>query len=239
VRPDRPASPFLALGALLIAGAIACRPAATPIPPEQSYFPLRLGQRWVYDTTFYGPTQRATTSVVAVCRVGEGEGGRMFLISTCADEQLVEAQIVFERGEEIAQPILLNSQGEPRPRDPPEVIARTRMRVGQVWQWAGTVGEDERESVYAVTNRGRVMTPAGEIQAVRLLVRDLSAGPAEAAVERWFAPGIGLVREAGAVTFTGEGGQMAQIELVRTLREHGVVAVGSIPCCGKVPSQPP
>ena len=109
------------------------------------------------------------------------------------------------------------------------------MQVGQVWHWSGTVGEDERESVYAVTSRGRVLTPIGEIEAVRLLVRDLSSGPAEAAVERWYAPGIGMVREAGALTFAGDGGQMAQIELVRTLREHGVVAVESIPCCGKLP----
>jgi hypothetical protein len=238
VRRDRPASPLPALAALLIAGAIACRPAATPVPAEQSYFPLRLGERWAYDTTFYGPTQRSTTSIVAVCQIREGEAGRMFLISTCADEELVEAQIVLQRGEEIAQPLLLNSQGEPRPRDPPEVIARTRMQVGQVWRWEGRVGEDDRASVYAVTNRGRVLTPAGEIEAVRMLVRDLSEGPADASVERWFAPGVGLVREAGALTFPGDGGQMAQIELVRTLREHGVVAVESIPCCGKMPSQP-
>jgi hypothetical protein len=235
VRRDRPASPLLALGALLIAGAIACRPATTPVPVEESYFPLRLGQRWVYDTVFYGPTQRATTSIVAVCQVREGEAGRMFLISTCADDELVEAQVVFQRGEEIAQPVLINSQGEARPRDPPEVIARARMQVGQVWHWAGTVGADDRESVYAVTNRGRVLTPAGELEAVRLLVREATDGPADAAVERWYAPGVGLVREAGALTFPGEGGRMAQIELVRTLREHGVVAVESIPCCGKTP----
>jgi hypothetical protein len=238
VRRDRPASLFLALAALLIAAAIACRSVATPIPAGQNYFPLELGQRWVYDTTFYGPTQRSTTSIVAVCRVREGEAGRMFLISTCADDDLVEAQIVFERGEEIAEPLLLDSQGDPRPRDPPEVIARRRMQVGQVWHWAGKVGDDSRESVYAVTNRGRVLTPAGELEAVRLLVRDQTDGPAEATVERWYAPGVGLVREAGALTFPGEGGQSAQIELVRTLREHGVVAVASIPCCGKIPSAP-
>ena len=238
MRPDRPASPLLALGALLIAGAIACRPSPAPIPPDQSYFPLQLGQRWVYDTTFYGPTQRATTSVVAVCRVGEGEAGRMFLISTCADDDLVEAQIVFQHGDEIAEPLLLDSQGQARPRDPPEVIARTRMEVGQVWRWEGKVGDDERGSVYAVANRGRVLTPLGELEAVRLLVRDVSEGPTNASVERWFAPGVGLVREAGALIFPVEGGRMAQIELVRTLREHGVVPVESIPCCGKTPAQP-
>ena len=139
----------------------------------------------------------------------------MFLISTCADEDLVEAQVVFERGGEIAEPLLLNGQGEARPRDPPEVIARTQMRVGQVWRWEGKVGEDDRQSVYAVTNRGRVLTPAGELEAVRPLVRDLSDGPANASVERWFAPGVGLVREAGALIFPADGGQMAQIELVR------------------------
>ena len=73
------------------------------------------------------------------------------------------------------------------------------------------------------------------VNRVRLLVRDASEGPTDAAVERWYAPGVGLVREAGALTFPIEGGQMGQIELVRTLREHGVVPVASIPCCGKTP----
>jgi hypothetical protein len=226
------------VAALLIATAIACRPSAAPLPADQSYFPLELGERWVYDTMFYGPTQRSATSVVAVCRVREAEVGRMFLISTCADQDLIEAQIVFRRGEEIAQPLLLDSQGQARARDPPEVIARTRMRVGQVWRWEGKVGDEDRQSVYAVANRGRILTPAGELEAVRLLVRDVSEGPANASVERWFAPGVGLVREAGALIFPAEGGRMAQIELVRTLREHGVVAVESIPCCGKTPAQP-
>jgi hypothetical protein len=236
VKRDRPASLALALAALSVAAAIACRPAATAVRDEESYFPLRLGERWIYDATFYGPTQRSTTSTVAVCRVREGEGGRLFLIATCADEELIESQIVFRNGEEIAQPVLFNSQGEARPRTPPEVIARTRMRVGQVWTWQGRVGEDERGSVYAVTSRGRVLTPAGEREALRVLIRDVSDGPADAAVERWFAPGVGLVREAGALTFPVEGGQLAQIELVRTLREHGVVAVGTISCCGKLPA---
>jgi hypothetical protein len=224
--------------ALLLAAAIACRPAATPVPAGQSYFPLELGERWIYDTTFYGPTQRSATSIVAVCQLRDAEVGRMYLVSTCADEDLVEAQVVFQRGDEIAEPILLDSQGDARPRDPPEVIARTHMEVGQVWRWEGKVGDDDRGSVYAVANRGRVLTPLGELEAVRLLVRDLSEGPADASVERWYAPGIGLVREAGALTFPTDNGQMAQLELVRTLREHGIVPVASIPCCGKSPPEP-
>jgi hypothetical protein len=216
---------------------IACRPSATPTPRDQSYFPLELGEQWTYDTVFNGPTQRTATTVVAVCRVREADNvGTMFLVSTCADDQLVEASLVYRHGPEVAEPILVNRDGEARPRDPPEVIARSDLRVGQAWRWEGKAGEDERTSVYMVTNQGTVFTPAGELHGVRVVVSNPSTSASTASVERWFAPGIGLVKEAGALTFPVEGGQLGQIELVRTLRQHGIVPVDSIPCCTQVPA---
>src|SRR5205823_4607379 len=125
------------------------------------------------------------TTIVAVCRLNETSQGRMFLVSTCADDELTEAQIVVQHGVEIAEPVVFNRQGEARQRDPPEVIARADLRVGQVWRWEGNIGgDDERGSVYTVANRGRVLTPMGELDAIRLLVEDGSAGPSRAAVER-------------------------------------------------------
>lgn len=225
------------LGALLLAVATACRASPGPPPRERDYFPLELGERWVYDTTYNGPTRRTTTTTVAVCAVRQSESvGPTFLVSTRADEAVVETQLLYRRGVEVAQPLLVDRDGQPRPRDPPEVIARSDLRVGQAWRWEGKAGADERTSVYMAANQGTVLTPAGELQAVRVLVSNPTTTGANAAVERWFAPGIGLIKEAGAVTFPAPGGGMAQIELVRTLREHSIVPVDSITSCTNLPA---
>jgi hypothetical protein len=226
-----------ALALLLLA---ACRPTPTPEPNKDSYYPLQLGQHWTYDTRVYGGQSRSTTSVTAVCRIQLDEDGDLLhLVSTCADEQLVQAQVVYQLGGEIVEAILFNAQGEARERDPPITIARLHMLVGDQWRWAGTSGEEgTRRDLYRVANRGIVRTEAGEFDAVRLLVTQEGPNAAPAAVERWYAPGVGLVKEAGIALFPGEGGRPAPIELVRTLKEQSVRPVDQLPCCSRVPSGP-
>lgn len=231
---SRGPSLILAASALLVAFAVACR-AGQSVPASESLFPLELGRRWVYDTHFYGPNGRGVTTEAAVCRVRDNdEIGRVFLLASCVEGELAEGQFILGDGREVVLPLMVSRTGEPRERRPPEVIARVDMRVGQSWTWQGTVGENEWQTQYQVANRGRVMTPAGEFDAVRLLVRDESGGP-PSVVERWYAPGVGLVKEAGATFFPGENNQPVQVELVRLLREHGVMPVEQISCCGKVP----
>lgn len=244
--PRRPAAnPLLALCAALLALAIACRPSATATPSGASYFPLELGARWLYETTFRGPSTRTSMTVVAVCRIRDSaREGQMFLVATCgetpasagqpASTELLQGQFLVRDGSRLLEPLLVGQDGQPRPRDPPDVIGRTDLRVGQTWLWQGEIGDEERTTEYRVANRGRVLTPAGEFDAVRLLVTDRSGGP-RSAVERWYAPGIGLVRESGIAEVPVQGGRAGVIELVRTLREYGVVGVEVIPCCQRIP----
>jgi hypothetical protein len=227
-----------ALAFILLA---ACRPTPTPQPNKESYYPLQLGQQWTYDTRVYGGQSRSTTSVTAVCRLQiDEDGDPVHLVSTCADEQLVQAQLVYQIGEEIVEPVLFNSQGEPRERDPPVTIARLHMVVGDQWRWAGTSGDEAiRMDLYRVANRGLVRTEAGQFDAVRVLVTQEGPNAAPAAVERWYAPGVGLVKEAGVALFPGQDGRPAPIELVRTLKEQSVRPVDQIPCCSRMPSGSP
>lgn len=237
-RTGRSRSPSLVLAAaaLVVALAVGCR-AQQAVPAAESFYPLELGRRWLYDTRFYGPNGRGVTTEAAVCRVRDtDEIGRVFLLASCVEDELVEGQFLLADGREIVLPLMVTRTGEPRERQPPEVIARVDMRVGQAWDWEGMIGGEEWHSHYRVANRGRVLTPAGEFEAVRLMVRDESDGP-PAVVERWYAPGVGLIKEAGATIFPGPNDEPVQVELVRLLREHGVVPVEQISCCGKVPAE--
>jgi hypothetical protein len=226
------------IAAIALAAAVACQATPTPSATRDSYYPLELGQQWVYDTRVYGPQSRSTVSTTAVCLIRLDEDGDMLhLVSTCADDALVQAQFVYQLGPEIVEPIVFSGDGESSERTPPVTLARLRMAVGDSWHWTGRTGPDELERTdrYRVANRGRVWTEAGEFDAVRVLVSQEGPNATPATVERWYAPGVGLVREAGLALFpTGDGG-VAPIELVRTLKERAVLPVESIPCCAKRP----
>jgi hypothetical protein len=223
---------------LIAAGAAAACQAAPAPSTADSYYPLELGEQWVYDTRVYGPQPRSTVSTTAVCRIQlDEDGDRLHLVSTCADDALVQAQFVYQLGDEIVEPLVVDAAGDPHQRDPPVTIARLQMAVGDSWHWVGRSdpSDPERTDRYRVANRGHVWTEAGEFDAVRVLVTQEGPNATAAAVERWYAPGVGLVREAGVALFpTGNGGA-APIELVRSLKERTVLPVGSIPCCSKAP----
>lgn len=226
-----------ALALLLLA---ACRPTPTPEANKDSYYPLQLGQQWTYDTRVYAGQARFTTSVTAVCRIELDEDGDLLhVVSTCADERLVQAQIVYQIGGEIVEAVLFNAEGQARTREPPVTLARLRMLVGDRWRWAGASGDEVgRIDLYRVANRGIVRTEAGEFDALRLLVTQEGPNAAPSAVERWYAPGVGLVKEAGVALFPGDAGRPAPIELVRTLKERSVRPVDQIGCCSRLPSGP-
>lgn len=180
---------------------------------------------------------RSATSVTAVCRIRiDEDGDPLHLVATCSGGTLVQAQLVYQLGAEIVEPVLFNSEGQARTREPPVTVARLTMVVGDQWRWHGESGDElGRTDVYRVANRGRVLTDAGSYDAVRVLVTQEGPNAAPAVVERWYAPGVGLVKEAGVALFPVEGGRLAPIELVRTLREKSVRSLDRIPCCARLP----
>lgn len=234
----RSLSRVLAIAAIAGAAAVACQAAPAGPSSQESYYPLELGQQWVYDTRVYGTQSRSAVSTTAVCMIRlDEDGDRLHLVSTCADDTLVQAQFVYQLGDEIVEPVIFNGDGEARERQPPVTLAHQRMAVGDSWRWVGRSGPDdpERTDLYRVANRARVWTEAGEFEAVRVLVTQEGPNATSATVERWYAPGVGLVREAGVALFPTADGRVAPLELVRTLKERAILPVESIPCCSKRP----
>ncbi|TAK23375.1 MAG: hypothetical protein EPO26_09045 [Chloroflexota bacterium] len=221
--------------ALTIAVGLACRPSIALSLEPDSLFPLRLGAVWYYETRLTGPTTRTATTEVAVCGVQTDEDGDdLYFIATCVDNDFVEAQIVYRIGDEVIEPISFGADGRPRPRDPPIVLLRTRMAPGETWRWDESDGDNRHESMRA-TNWGRVRTPMGDVNAIRVYARQEHITGGYGAIERWYSPGIGMVKESGSLMFPTEGG-IARIDLVRILVRHDERPPSQITCCGKLPS---
>ena len=168
------------------------------------------------------------------------------------DEDLIQAQFLAKDETTVSEPLVVNRSGEPKPRQPASIIARTDLRVGQAWRWEGLLDGDAWRGFYRVTNLGRVLTPAGEFHAIRLVVNEgaptaisFEPGPElltedprgfAGTVERWYAPDVGLVKESGSAMVPNGSGGIARIELSRLLRQYGSIDVALIPCCQKFES---
>lgn len=225
--------PLLATVGLLWLVFTACRaPATTPPRP----LPLDLGHYWVYENLSQGlGDRRAFTTTEAVCRLRPDPPDTLYLVATCSETDLVQTSVLATRRAALYQPLVITRDGQPRPRQPPEPLLPLDLQVGLAWEWQGTLGQppEPRHHRYIVANWGRVLVPAGEFEAWRVLVSELTEPTLLAHVERWYAPGIGLVRERSLILGQREG-QPFRFALSRALREYGRRPVQDLSCCQRL-----
>ena len=211
-----------------------------------STFPLELGNRWEYDAQLSGAalgTQtRTATYVNAVCRIQQADSTtRLVLYTTCTGQdatslEFAQSEILVPVSGEVIQTAIQGRDGAVRQHDPPERLIRTPLALGQVWQWQGKIGDDERRTRYVVASRGRVFSPAGTYEAVRVLAAYGDASMQSGVVERWYSPGVGLIRESGRVPVGTAEGKPVFVEMSRSLRSFQRVDVAILDCCGKIRS---
>ncbi|MBM4419358.1 MAG: hypothetical protein FJ033_13775 [Chloroflexi bacterium] len=226
----------LAAGLLVVAGFGCNSPQNVDETDPASLFPLSLGNRWVYETRITGPVVEQATTVMAVCRLEtDADGDRLHLISTCMDDQIVHAQILYRIGDSIVEPVSFTGGGEQLARDPPLVLLRTRLQVGDQWRWAPARAGERPAEWYRVQNTGLVLTPLGRFEAVRVVMMQLPREGTLAGVERWYASGIGMVKESGTLTIVNQN-NAARLEIVRLLVAVDRQSPDHIPCCQRAPA---
>lgn len=241
-RPDRSRRGWTVPLAFLLVAAVGCgsvapTPTATPPPDTTSFLPLDVGNRWEYQAQIIGGDSRITVSVDAVCAINEGERRTQYvLVVTCdgtavGQLEYVQSTVLWPIKGEVMNTVSRNRDGQMIERDPPERLLRYSMTVGQMWDWEGQIGDVTRQSRYIVASRGRVLTPAGEFDALRVLSIHGQDDRPVGSIERWYAPGVGLVRESARFQTPGQSGQMAMVELTRNLREFRRVDVVQLDCC--------
>ncbi len=230
---------YLVVGLVIVVGLGCSPPQNVDETDPASLFPLSLGNRWVYETRLAGSMTQQATTVMAVCRLETDEDGdRLHLISTCMDDELVHAQVLYRIGDSIVEPVSFTGGGEQLPRDPPLVLLRTRLQVGDQWRWAPARAGERPAEWYRVQNTGLVLTPLGRFQAVRVVMMQPPREGTVAGLERWYAPGVGLVKESGTLTVVSENGA-ARLEIVRLLVAVDRQTPDRIPCCQRAPAGTP
>lgn len=190
MRGGRARSTRIAIGALALLWA-----APAHGGPRADYFPLRLHDSWTYRSTQAdGTASEFTRTVVAEQRRPDGSVRRCVELAN-------PKPLIQDWYSKSPKEVLLHEEeylggGGRFTLDPPRPMLRLPATPGTVWSWSGT----ERANVRAresseVFGSERVETPAGRFLAVKVVTR-IEQGGARATRTSWFAPGVGLVRQA-------------------------------------------
>ncbi|HEY8414889.1 MAG TPA: hypothetical protein VIK99_03860 [Thermaerobacter sp.] len=187
-------------GALLVAIAVAVLAGASLATAQSvaEFFPLAEGNWWRY----IGSDVDLTMSVQAT---GTGE----FLVSTVINGFVVQREYYAFVGDDVVALRREYPQGS-FALEPPQVFLKGPFAPGQRWNWKGQVAGQTASMSFVVLEPETVETPAGSFEATPVAI-DGFVGAEEIHTMRWFAPGIGMIREQFQVS---QGEQAILVDLV-------------------------
>lgn len=153
-----------------------------------AYFPMNPGTVWVYRANSGGEFMLRVGGTVRVgpadCRVIET------LIEGAVTQQecyRLEKDGVYTVQRSTATGSVLLT--------PPQRILASPVSVGEKWQWSGRIGEQPIVFSYTWARRESVTIPAGTFDAMQLYFEGNPGPQVRIQSWRWFAPGVGLVKE--------------------------------------------
>ncbi len=179
-------------------------PVAAKPKPQPDYFPLRLHDWWKYRSTqASGATSEFTLTVVSEEKQPDGSVRRCVELTN-------PSPLIRDWYTKSPAAVLLHDEeylggGGKAAFEPPRLLQQLPLAPGATWRWSGTgrAGVRIEESSEAFASE-KIETPAGRFSAVKVVTR-IEQGGARATKTSWFAPGIGLVRQAtdsGGITST-------------------------------------
>ena len=109
----------------------------------------------------------------------------------------------------------INLDGELVKFNPPQTIIAAPIQKGVAWDFDGEAGELKVQQHYEVTGQENIEVPAGKFQAFR--IHGDQTTPNRMMIDRWFAPGIGIVKDITTIQDTkGDLLQRISLELAET-----------------------
>ena len=104
----------------------------------------------------------------------------------------------------------IDPYGKATALDPPQPIVATPLELGVGWDFASKLGGSQVRQHYQIVAAEDVDVPAGTFRAFH--IRGMQTEPVSIAIDRWFAPGTGIVKDV-TVTKTAEGTLVRRISL--------------------------
>jgi hypothetical protein len=206
----------LALAALLLFAAATAQ--------ADELLPTADGTTWQYDSKeeYGGPAAApATTSIVTV-RIGRQtfDGKEFVKFETLSDDSLIKTELMTVDDQGIICHARGGKDGRIVKLDPPQIILRGDLKVGDSWDSEGEVAGMEVRQHFTVKSEEFVRVPAGPFRALHIHCGDSSV--MSVVLDRWFVPGIGFIKETTVVR--GPTGGLLQRNTLELQKRPEVVA---------------
>lgn len=168
---------------------------AAPLPKEAtesiSYFPAKVGAKWVYQKDDNDYVEELTD-------IEQKDGVTLVTISRGAnfDNLLQCYKMSISR-----DGVRVQSVGESA-FDPPKLIIRYPVKIGDKWEDKTMISRSENKWSRLVSRIEKVKVPAGTFDAV-CIEDELEEGGGKVKREFWYAPGIGAIKYVAEGKVTG------------------------------------
>jgi hypothetical protein len=100
----------------------------------------------------------------------------------------------------------INLDGELIKFNPPQTMVAAPLKQGATWNFDGQAGDLKVHQQYNVTGEEDIEVPAGEFHAFH--IRGEQSSPSRMTIDRWFAPGTGIVKD--VTTMRGTDGDLLE-----------------------------
>jgi hypothetical protein len=182
------------------------------------------GTTWSYEMReeLGGPAAAAPTTVPVTVSVGRQTfGGKEFLkFETKTDDSVTKTELMTldERG--LVCHARAGKDGRMARLDPPQTVVPAALKTGDSWESDGEVAGVEVHQRFHVVGEEQIYVPAGNYRAFHIHCEDASV--MSVALDRWFFPKIGFVKETTVVR--GPTGGLLQKSTLELQRPPEVVA---------------
>src|SRR6266404_4312895 len=112
----------------------------------------------------------------------------------------------------------INLDGELIKFSPPQTMVAAPLKQGATWNFDGQAGELKVHQQYDVTGEEDIEVPAGEFHAYH--IRGEQSSPSRMTIDRWFAPGVGIVKD--VTTMRATGGDLLQRISLELAERHKI-----------------
>ncbi|MGH2452286.1 MAG: hypothetical protein ACRDF5_00765 [bacterium] len=187
-----------------LAGFLLAAPALGAAAPD--YFPLVSGAEWVYRTSV------GQDLVMRVNGGGQVNGVTCQILESMVNGMVTQRECFRREGGTVYAYVRVYPAGNVL-LVPPQPMLVLPPRLGQAWRWDGRAGETVARVTMQWARMEQISVPAGTFAAAQLYLEG-TVGGERVQSWRWFAPGVGLVKEDSIASTDG-----GSVRIVAELRE--------------------
>lgn len=178
--------------------ALNIKPSSSIVEGGSSYFPLQPGNWWIYEKAVHDPD--APDITIKVTGKAKVDGIDCFVYETSIGSKVNRRDYleqrrgdgIYSRKREIVTPKGIK---EFFPQ-PPDLLLKFPLKTGSSWEWEdSSLKKLKGFNIFEITGHEIVRTEAGDFNSFRLEVYQESTNGEKFKTIRWFAKGVGMVKE--------------------------------------------